>query len=92
MRFAILDNFLVDLFPIVIVVGERIMDLSKAEVWKFRYNFFWRQTMLQHIGHDRSNGKASPVNHRAATTSRGVGNDMRMGNFRHESTLFLARR
>jgi hypothetical protein len=80
---AILFDFSIDLCSIVVVVRERVVDLSEREVRKFFNKFLRRTSMLEYVNHDRANRKTSTVDNGTLPANGRIVRDMRVGNFGH---------
>ena len=75
----------VDLFLVVVIVGQRIVDCGKVSLGAVREQFLRRRSVVQHVHHDRPDGNPCSLDTWAATTDFRVTDDVRVKNSRHEA-------
>jgi hypothetical protein len=75
--------FPVDLVPVVVVVGERIVDGSQRELGECLEEFLRRDTLTKYIFNYAMNREAGSCDVWTAATDRRGGGDMGMQHFRH---------
>ena len=81
--FAVLSDFAVNLLPVVVVVGERIVDLSESKGRKLPNKFLWGKTILKDIHRDGPHGESRSMNDGAASANGRVARNVRVGNLGH---------
>ncbi len=86
-RRKMFGNFAVNLFAMIVVVGQRIIDRGKIEVRILNKKFLGTHSVVEGIDGDGAHRDACSVDSWTATTDLGVTGDVRVQDFRHGRSL-----
>ena len=80
-------NFAVNVFAMIVVVGQRIIDRGKIEVRILNKKFLGTHSVVEGIGGDGAHCNTCSVDSWATATDLGITGDVRVQDFRHRRSL-----